>query len=89
MTCPLSNPPHPHPHINIPYHTHTYTHIHPTRPAPPTLQVLMAAHQALERLMDAVPPRTSLDMLAFKLPSDASVASGTDVDGDMLAATIR
>ena len=52
-------------------------------------QVLMAAHQALERLMDAMPPQRSLDILRYKLPSQESTSSGTAVDGDVLCATIR
>jgi hypothetical protein len=49
----------------------------------------MAAHQALERLMDAMPPQRSVDILRYKLPSQESTSSGTAVDGDVLCATIR
>ncbi len=53
------------------------------------LQVLVAAHQTLECLMDAMPPRTSLEVLRYKLPSPEAVSSGTAVDGDVLCAAIR
>lgn len=49
----------------------------------------MAANGALERLMVAMPPQKSLEVLRYKLPSDQAVNSGTAVDGDVLCATIR
>jgi hypothetical protein len=52
-------------------------------------QVLMAAQQALEVLMVVMPPLHCADILAHKLPSDAAVASGTAVDGEVLCATVR
>jgi hypothetical protein len=53
------------------------------------VQVLMAAQQALEVLMVVMPPLRCADILAHKLPSDAAVASGTAVDGEVLCATVR
>ncbi|KAI8476813.1 MAG: clasp N terminal-domain-containing protein [Monoraphidium minutum] len=57
--------------------------------ADPSREVLMAAHQALEALVDAMPPARSLDILRLKLPSADAVHSGTAVDGDVLCAAIR
>jgi len=53
------------------------------------LQVLLAAQQALDVLMLEMPPLRCADILAHKLPSEASTNSGTAVDGEVLCATIR
>ncbi|GBF89721.1 hypothetical protein Rsub_02891 [Raphidocelis subcapitata] len=57
--------------------------------ADPSREVLMAAHQALEALIDATPPAATLEVLRLKLPSGDAVHSGTAVDGDVLCAAIR
>ncbi|KIY94798.1 hypothetical protein MNEG_13164, partial [Monoraphidium neglectum] len=57
--------------------------------ADPSREVLMAAHQALEALVDAMPPQRCLEALRFKLPTAEAVHSGTAVDGDVLCAAIR
>lgn len=49
----------------------------------------MAAQQALDVLMQSMPPLRCVDILAHKLPSEAATTSGTAVDGEVLCATIR
>ena len=53
------------------------------------LQVLIAAQQALDVLMQEMPPLRCADTLAHKLPSEAAISSGTAVDGEVLCSTIR
>jgi hypothetical protein len=49
----------------------------------------VAAQQALDVLMQEMPPLRCADILAHKLPSEAATSSGTAVDGEVLCATIR
>lgn len=53
------------------------------------LQVCLAAQQALDALMAAMPPLRCASILSHKLPSEGSLAGGTAVDGEVLCATIR
>lgn len=55
----------------------------------PYLQVLVAAQQALDVLMQSMPPLRCIDILAHKLPSEDATSSGTAVDGEVLCATIQ
>lgn len=55
----------------------------------PLPQVLVAAQQALDVLMQSMPPLRCVDILAHKLPSEDATSSGTAVDGEVLCATIR
>jgi hypothetical protein len=52
-------------------------------------QVLVAAQQALDVLMQSMPPLRCVDILVHKLPSEDATSSGTAVDGEVLCATIR
>jgi hypothetical protein len=59
--------------LHVHWDTHTHTHTHTSGATLFAPQVLMAAHQALEALVDAMPPQRCLEALRFKLPTAEAV----------------